>query len=115
MEEYKSDKDNVFKERRNTVEERRKAVVDRRLNLDRRRGPGKRRSTDRRAAEEGHMTDEQFEFVRAIDQYKRANQRPFPTWTEVLEVVKAMGYRKIAEPQALDASSKEDEPVQAKS
>ena len=115
MEDYKSDKDNVFKERRNTVEERRKVVVDRRLNLDRRRGPGRRRSEDRRAAEEGHMTDEQFEFVKAIDQYKRANQRPFPTWTEVLEVIKAMGYRKIAEPQPLDAARKEDEPVETES
>ena len=115
MEDYKSDKDNVFKERRNTVEERRKTVVERRLNLDRRRGPGRRRSEDRRAAEEGHMTDEQFEFVKSIDQYKRANQRPFPTWTEVLEVIKAMGYRKIAEPQSLDNSRKKDEPVETKS
>ena len=115
MEEYKSDKDNVFKERRNTVEERRKAVVERRLDLDRRRGPGRRRSEERRAAEDGHMTDEQFDFVKAIDQYKRANQRPFPTWTEVLDVIKAIGYRKIAEPQSLDASRKENESVEIKS
>jgi len=37
----------------------------------------------------------------AIDEYKRANARPFPTWTEVLELIKALGYRKVAEPQAL--------------
>jgi len=37
----------------------------------------------------------------AIDEYKRANARPFPTWTEVLEVIKALGYRKVAEPQPL--------------
>ena len=114
MEEYISDKDNVFTERRSRVSERRKLVVDRRLNLDRRRGPGRRRPDDRRAAEEGHMTDEQFEFVTAVDQYKRANQRPFPTWTEVLEIIKAMGYRKIAEPQALNTSSKENVPAQTK-
>ena len=47
------------------------------------------------------MTDEQFEFLMAIDQYKRANDKPFPTWTEVLEEIKAMGYRKVAEPQPL--------------
>jgi len=47
------------------------------------------------------MSDEQFEFVMAIDEYKRANARPFPTWTEVLEVIKALGYRRVAEPQAL--------------
>ncbi|NIA17402.1 MAG: hypothetical protein GWO86_03540 [Planctomycetes bacterium] len=115
MQEYEPDKDSVFAQRRDAVKERRKAVVDRRLNLDRRRGPGKRRSDDRRSAEEGQMTDEQFEFVTAIDEYKRVNQKPFPTWTEVLEVIKAMGYRKIAEPQPLDASDTEEKPVQAKS
>jgi len=47
------------------------------------------------------MSDEQFEFIMAIDEYKRANSRPFPTWTEVLEVIKALGYRRVAEPQAL--------------
>lgn len=82
-------------------EDRRTDVVDRRLGLDRRRGPGRRRGSDRKAAEEGHMSDEQFEFLMAIDEYKRANSRPFPTWTEVLEIVKALGYRKVAEPQPL--------------
>ena len=89
--------------------EKRKNVVDRRAGLDRRlvdlgsptglerrRGPGRRRSDDRRSAEEGEMTDEQFEFVMAVDTYKRLNNRPFPTWTEVLEVVKQLGYRKVA-------------------
>lgn len=48
------------------------------------------------------MSDEQFEFLMAIDRYKKQNARPFPTWTEVLEVVKALGYRKVAEPQPLE-------------
>ena len=100
-------------EKRSFVE-RRKSTVDRRLGLDRRRGPGHRRSPERRAAEEGEMNDEQFEFLMAIDQYKKANQRPFPTWTEVLEVIKALGYRKVAEPQSLESFRKEDktEPVE---
>jgi hypothetical protein len=89
--------------------EKRKNVVDRRSGLDRRvldigsptglerrRGPGRRRTEDRKSAEEGEMTDEQFEFVMAVDTYKRLNNRPFPTWTEVLEVVKQLGYRKVA-------------------
>ncbi len=42
------------------------------------------------------MNDEQFAFIMAIDEYKRVNSRPFPTWTEVLEVVKHLGYRKVA-------------------
>ena len=41
------------------------------------------------------MSDEQFEFVMAIDKYKRKNARPFPTWTEVLDVIKALGYRDL--------------------
>jgi hypothetical protein len=101
-------------EEKRTFVERRKSVVDRRLGLDRRRGPGHRRTPERRAAEEGEMNDEQFEFLMAIDQYKRANQRPFPSWTEVLEVVKALGYRKVADPQSLESFRKADksEPVQ---
>jgi hypothetical protein len=78
---------------------RRKSVVDRRTGLERRRGPGRRRSDERRSAEEGEMTAEQFEFIMAINEYKRVNKRPFPTWTEVLDVIQALGYRKVAEPQ----------------
>ena len=44
------------------------------------------------------MTDEQFEFIMAINEYKKVNTRPFPTWTEVLDIVKALGYRKVADP-----------------
>ena len=79
--------------------DRRQSVVNRRSGLDRRRGPGRRRSDDRRAAEEGEMTDEQFEFIMAINEYKRVNRRPFPSWTEVLDIVTALGYRKVAEPE----------------
>ena len=42
------------------------------------------------------MSEEQFAFVMAIDEYKRVNNRPFPTWTEVLEVIKHLGYRRVA-------------------
>lgn len=69
---------------------------DRRTGLERRRGPGLRRSDDRRSAEEGEMTAEQFEFVMAIETYKKVNKRMFPTWTEVLEVIEQLGYRKVA-------------------
>jgi hypothetical protein len=78
--------------------ERRGSVVDRRLGLERRRGPGKRRSDDRRSAEEGEMTDEQFEFLMSVEEYKRINNRPFPSWTEVLDIIHAMGYRRVADP-----------------
>jgi len=76
--------------------EDRRASDDRRTGLERRRGPGRRRSDSRRSAEEGELNDEQFDFVMAMDEYKRANKRPFPSWTEVLEVIKYLGYRKVA-------------------
>jgi len=56
------------------------------------------------------MSDEQFEFLMAIDEYKRTNTRPFPTWTEILEVIKALGYRKVAEPQSLGQSNEGPKP-----
>ncbi|MHC4468724.1 MAG: hypothetical protein ACYSUZ_05045, partial [Planctomycetota bacterium] len=93
------EQDGTLEERREIAIDRRKSVVDRRSSFDRRRGPGHRRTPERRAAEEGEMNEEQFEFLMAIDEYKRANQRPFPTWTEVLEVIRAIGYRKVADPQ----------------
>src|SRR5262245_4339384 len=62
--------------------------------LERRRGPGRRLSDVRKAAEEGEMTAEQFEFVMAIETYKKVNKKMFPTWTEVLEVINQLGYRK---------------------
>ncbi|HEV2296052.1 MAG TPA: hypothetical protein VGR35_19565 [Tepidisphaeraceae bacterium] len=75
----------------------RRVVEDRRSDsgLERRRGPGRRRSDDRRSAEEGEMSAEQFEFVMAIETYKKVNKRMYPTWTEVLEVITQLGYRKI--------------------
>ena len=38
------------------------------------------------------MTAEVIEFITAIDAYKRQNARPFPNWSEILEVVKRLGY-----------------------
>ena len=106
VEEYKTHIENCFSARRQAAADRRtqgrrESVADRRTDLDRRRGPGRRRSEDRKAAEEGQMTDEQFEFVMAIDQYKKLNSKPFPSWTEILAVIKALGYRKVADPCSL--------------
>jgi len=46
---------------------------------------------------ERDYSDEETEFMNAMDRYKRDNRRPFPTWSEVLEVLRAMGYRKVAD------------------
>ncbi|MGP1345597.1 MAG: hypothetical protein ACTS3F_02870 [Phycisphaerales bacterium] len=83
--------------------------------LNRRRGPGRRRSDFTEAAEEGHLSKEQFLFLMAIDDFKRANNKTFPTWTDVLEVVRLLGYRKTAPseiriPRAEDWREKPDAP-----
>lgn len=75
--------------------------------LERRRGPGRRRTDFSKAAEEGEMTGEQFLFVMAVDAFKKANGKMFPTWTDVLEVVRLLGYRKTM-PSELSLSSVED-------
>jgi len=75
--------------------------------LERRRGPGRRLSDFARAAEEGELTHEQFHFVAAIDAFKRANGKTYPQWTEVLEVVRLLGYRKTL-PREIELSGAED-------
>jgi hypothetical protein len=89
------------------IDPRSGGVVDRRMgldrrrgeatdptNLERRRGPGRRLSDFVRDAEEGEMNKEQFMFLMAIDAFKRVNGKSFPSWTDVLEVVRKLGYRK---------------------
>lgn len=62
--------------------------------LERRRGPGRRLSDFLKAAEEGEMNKEQFLFLMAIEGFKRANGVTFPAWSDVLEVLRLLGYRK---------------------
>lgn len=47
-------------------------------------------------AKPSEMSHEVIEFILAIDEYKRLQQRPFPSWSEVLEVLKSLGYSKPA-------------------
>jgi hypothetical protein len=76
---------------------------------DRRRAENaaaKRKSSERRrlidpTTCERDYTDDETEFMKAMDRYKRENRRPFPTWSEVLEVLRSLGYRRVAEPTAL--------------
>jgi hypothetical protein len=78
--------------------------VDRRKGEDRRHQGERRRQIDPTTCERDY-TDEEIIFMKAMDQYKRDNRRPFPTWSEVLEVLHALGYRKVAEPTALPGLS----------
>ena len=55
---------------------------------------------------ERDYTDDETNFMRAMERYKRENRRPFPTWSEVLEVLRSLGYRKVAEPTDLPGTKK---------
>ena len=75
-------------------------AVERRAGKDRREKGERRRQVDPTTCEKDY-SDEEIIFMKAMDQYKRANRRPFPTWSEVLEVLRALGYRKTEEATAL--------------
>jgi len=82
-------------EHRHDNPDRRNSVIDTRASgLERRRGPGRRLTDFVKAAEEGEMNAEQFLFLKAIDTFKAANNKSYPNWTDVLEVVRLLGYRK---------------------
>ena len=83
--------------------------------FERRRGPGRRRTDFTKAAEEGEMSEEQFQFLLAIDTFKKTNSKTFPTWTDVLEIARLLGYRKTAPrevnlPHSEEWSEKPDAP-----
>jgi hypothetical protein len=40
------------------------------------------------------VDDEVLEFIAALERFKKANNRPFPGWSEVLHVLKQLGYRR---------------------
>lgn len=61
---------------------------------DPRRKAQRRREIDPTTCERDYSLDE-VEFMNAMDTYKRRSGRPFPTWSEVLEVVRSLGYRKV--------------------
>lgn len=72
-------------------------ATERRSGRDRREDEGeRRRQIDPTTCERDYSGDEII-FMKAMDDYKRANRRPFPTWSEVLEVIHALGYRRVAE------------------
>jgi hypothetical protein len=95
----------VVTDRRRRTDERRKrsipVALDRRKKGERRGERGERRRQVDPTTCERDYNDEEIAFMKAMDQYKRDNRRPFPTWSEVLEVLRALGYRRVAEPTAL--------------
>jgi hypothetical protein len=70
--------------------------------IDRRRqnAAEKRRTSERRrlidpTTCERDYDEQETSFMKAMERYKRENRRPFPTWSEVLEVLISLGYRKV--------------------
>jgi hypothetical protein len=85
----------------------RRVAIDRRVNDgassgtyvgEQRRGVPRRKVERRRQIDpttcERDYTSEEIEFMRAMDEYKRRAGRQFPTWSEVLEVLKSLGYKR---------------------
>jgi len=81
----------------------RRAGYDRRAGKDRRSGkPGRRKKdfeiSDRRPPErrinEYPLEEEELEFINAVNHYKTKYNKPFPTWSEILHILKSIGYEK---------------------
>jgi hypothetical protein len=62
--------------------------------LERRQKVNRRRQIDPTTCERDYSEDE-VEFMNALDNYKRKSGRMFPTCSEVLEVVRDLGYVKL--------------------
>jgi hypothetical protein len=63
--------------------------------LERRTKVQRRRQIDPTTCERDYSVEE-VEFMNAMDEYKRKNGRMFPTCSEVLEVIRNMGYVKLS-------------------
>jgi len=84
-------------DRRAATDERRKQSVPvtvERRKLERREKVNRRRQIDPTTCEREY-TDEEVEFMHALDAYKRKNGRMFPTCSEILEVLRGLGYIKV--------------------
>ena len=91
---------------RRTGRERRSAAGDAYDGTERRKVP-RRKAERRRQIDpttcERDYSDNEVAFMKAMDDYKRKSGRMFPTWSEVLEVLHSLGYRRVAEPTDLPA------------
>jgi hypothetical protein len=63
--------------------------------LERRQKVNRRRQIDPTTCERDY-TEQEVEFMNALDDYKRKSGRMFPTCSEVLEVIRSLGYVKVS-------------------
>ncbi len=76
-------------------EERREEASTPTAQLERRTKVQRRRQIDPTTCERDY-SDEEVSFMSALDEYKRKNGRMFPTCSEVLEVIRNLGYVKLS-------------------
>jgi len=48
------------------------------------------------------LSPEELQFIKAIEKYKSEHSKHFLSWTEVLKVVKDLGYQRIFRPDGTD-------------
>jgi hypothetical protein len=83
-----------------------KPVAEERRVMERREKTPRRRQIDPTTCERDYNVEE-IEFMHALDAYKRANGRMFPTCSEILEVIRGLGYVRIAQNETLPATATE--------
>ncbi len=83
---------------RSNKERREAAAIAKQLKLaePKERRSGKRRRQIDPTTCEREYTEEEVEFMRAMDEYKRSSGRMFPTCSEILEVLRGLGYGKVS-------------------
>lgn len=104
-------------------------TMDRRR--DDRRGSGKEASLEKASTEprrktqrrrhidpttcERDYSETEVEFMKAMDDYKQSSGRMFPTCSEVLEVIRSLGYVQLTDEQyaSLDLTEEEAQPADA--
>jgi len=42
------------------------------------------------------LSSEELQFIKAVEKYKSENNKQFLSWTEVLKIFKALGYKKAS-------------------
>ncbi len=81
-------------------------AVERRVG-QRRQKVNRRRQIDPTTCERDY-TEPELEFMHALEKYKRSSGRMFPTCSEVLEVLRGLGYEKVDRRQDVASISQEE-------
>lgn len=83
--------------------------------LERRKKVARRRQIDPTTCERDY-SDQEVQFMNALDDYKRTSGRMFPTCSEVLEVIRSLGYVQLTPaelaaraPQPQDLANSDDQ------